>query len=275
MIDKWGREEIVGDYVRLIRTLRPDVMLTMNIQGRGGDRAHEATTILVREAYRAAGDPAKYPEQITEGLRPWQPKKLYFTAGVGVIGGRGGPGGAVDAARRRRRGRRAAAPRPPAKLDAASTPRAYDALLGRTYAEIGTDARSNHKCQGMGGLPPLPGVGGRTRRRRRRRRLSAHGDARSPAQMDKDETSLFDGIDTSLAGLAQYAGPNPPAALTAGLAAIVDQARSARRRRSTPATTPARRRRSKPGLAAVRALRAQLGSMGLSRRARATRSTSA
>ena len=65
MINKWGRDEIVGDFVRLIRTLRPDVVLTMNIQGRGGDRAHEATTILAREAYRAAGDPAKYPEQIT------------------------------------------------------------------------------------------------------------------------------------------------------------------------------------------------------------------
>src|SRR5213075_3246875 len=92
-IAKWGRETIVGDYVRLIRTLRPDVLLTMNIQGGGGDRAHEATTVLVREAYRAAGDPAKYPEQLREGLRPWQPYKLYF-AGGGGGGGRGGPGGA-------------------------------------------------------------------------------------------------------------------------------------------------------------------------------------
>src|SRR5215510_6327869 len=92
VIDKWGREEIVGDYVRQIRTFRPDVFLTMNIQGGGGDRAHEATTILAREAYRAAGDPSKYPEQIREGLRPWQPRKLYFTGGRGVIGGRrGGP----------------------------------------------------------------------------------------------------------------------------------------------------------------------------------------
>ena len=59
VIDKWGRKDIVGDYVRLFRTLRPDVVVTMNIQGRGGDRAHEATTILVREAYLAAGDPVE------------------------------------------------------------------------------------------------------------------------------------------------------------------------------------------------------------------------
>ena len=90
VIGKWGRKEIVGDYVRLMRTLRPDVVVTMNIQGRGGDRAHEATTVLVREAFRAAGDPSKYPEQIREGLRPWQPRKLYFSAG---FGGPGGPGG--------------------------------------------------------------------------------------------------------------------------------------------------------------------------------------
>src|SRR5690349_8816440 len=107
VVNKWGREEVVGDFVRLIRKLRPDVMLTMNIQGRGGDRAHEATTIVTREAYQAAGDPTKYPEQIKQGLRPWQPRKLYFTAAFGGRpGGPGGPGG--------RGGRKGAAPPPPA-----------------------------------------------------------------------------------------------------------------------------------------------------------------
>src|SRR3984893_8991158 len=98
VIQKWGRAEIVGDFVRLIRTLRPDVVVTMNIQGRGGDRAHEATTVLAREAYRAAGNAAMYPEQLRAGLRPWQPRKLYFNAGAGVIGagGRGGRGASTD-----------------------------------------------------------------------------------------------------------------------------------------------------------------------------------
>src|SRR6476469_6152468 len=98
VIAKWGRKDIVGDYVRLIRMLRPDVIVTMNIQGRGGDRAHEATTVLVREGFRAAGDPSMYPEQIREGLRPWQPKKLYFSAGFGGPGGPGGRGGRGGAA---------------------------------------------------------------------------------------------------------------------------------------------------------------------------------
>src|ERR1051325_6970101 len=101
VIAKWGRKEIVGDYVRLFRTLRPDVVVTMNIQGGGGDRAHEAQTILGRDAYAAAGDATKYPEQVRGGLRPWKPYKLYF-AGRQVNGprppgtggrGAGGPGG--------------------------------------------------------------------------------------------------------------------------------------------------------------------------------------
>jgi len=115
VIDKWGRKEIVGDFVRLIRTFRPDVVLTMNMQGRGGDRAHEATTVLTREAYDAAGDPAKYPEQ---GLRPWQPKKLYMSAGFG--GGRGGPAAPP-------------APATPAVKLATVNTGIVDSLLGRTY----------------------------------------------------------------------------------------------------------------------------------------------
>ena len=178
VIDKWGRKDIVGDYVRLFRTLRPDVIVTMNIQGRGGDRAHEATTILVRESFRAAGDPSMYPEQIEQGLRPWQPKKLYFAAG---FGGPGGPGAAPGEGRGGRGrggrggGRAGAAQTGPAERG--GTPAAggtqaeapkltpvdtgmYDPLLGRTYADIGNDARSMHKCQGVGGGRGGAGFGG-------------------------------------------------------------------------------------------------------------------
>jgi LmbE family N-acetylglucosaminyl deacetylase len=244
VIRKWGRQEIVRDFVRLIRTFRPDVLLTMNIQGRGGDRAHEATTVLTREAFRAAGDPARYPEQIREGLRPWQPKKFYFSGGAGG-GGRGAP---------------AAPAQPAVKLTPANTA-AYDPLLARTYAEVGTEARSNHKCQGMGGLPALPGVpGGRS---------GGRGPAgyqltacSIPGQMEKSETSMFDGIDTGITAVAQYAGPNPPAALTTGLNQILEAAKRAQHAfdsgddAGTAAPVEA-------GLTTVRALISQLPSMGL------------
>jgi hypothetical protein len=264
VISKWGRKEIVGDYVRLIRELRPDVIVTMNIQGRGGDRAHEATTILVQEAWHQAGDPSMYPEQLQAGLRPWQPRKLYFSAPQPPPGeGRGGQG-------RGERGAAASADPPAAPASNVRLTRvntvAYDPLLGRTYAEIGNDARSSHKCQGMTGVPPLPGApagrggfgGGPPGYQ-----LMASS---IPGQMEKQETSLFDGIDTSLTGLAQFAGPNPPAALTAGIAEIMKQAKLARiAYDGNDAGTAAP---AEAGLTAVRALRAQLTALPLSDSAR-------
>ena len=256
VIGKWGRKEIVSDYVRLFRTLRPDVVLTMNIQGRGGDRAHEATTILVREAFRASGDPAMYPEQIKEGLQPWQAKKLYFSGGFGGGGGRGGPGG----------GRGEGAPAATVKLTPVNTA-AYDPLLGRTYAEIGGDARGMHRCQGTGGLGMLPGMAGG----RGGGRGGGGGyplmDTTISGQMGKDEASLFDGVDTSLQAVAQFAGPKPPEALTAGLEAIVNDAKRARitfeAGNDAGTAEPI-----EDGLAKLRALRARLGSLGLSDAAR-------
>ena len=246
----WGRDEVVADFVRLIRMLRPDVVLTMNIQGRGGDRAHEATAVLTREAFRAAADPARYPDQIKAGLRPWQAKKLYFTGTMGFVGMQPPAGAPTDTAAH------------VASVDAG----VYDPLLGRTYQEIGADARSNHKCQGMGQLAPLPGGigGGRGLAGPSRYRLV---DSTIPGEMDKDETSLFDGVDMSFAGLASFAGPTPPEALKAGLAAIAEQVRLAQQAFDSgddAATT----RPVVAGLTALRALRSQLGSMGLPESAR-------
>ena len=246
----WGRDTVVGDFVRMIRTHRPDVVLTMSIQGRGGDRAHEATAVLTREAFRAAADPTRYPDQIKAGLRPWQARKLYFTGGSGVIGG---PPPATQAPE-------------PARHFATVDAGIYDPLLGRTYEAVGTDARSNHKCQGMGQLPPLPGGigGGRGPVGPSRYRLV---DSTIPGEMDKDESSLFEGVDTSLAGLASFAGPNPPEALKAGLSTIAEQARLAQNAFDS-GDDAATLMPVVAGLNAVRTLRSALGSMGLTDSAR-------
>ncbi len=85
--------------------------------------------------------------------------------------------------------------------------------------------------------------------------------------MAKNETSLFDGIDISLPSIAQYAGPNPPEALTRALAEIFGDAKRAQAAfdggndAGTAAPVEA-------GLAGIRSLRAQLASMGLSELAR-------
>src|SRR5437868_13337252 len=84
--EKWGREEITADYVRLIRTVRPDVVVTLPQTGNAGGQHHMASAVITRDAYKLAADPAKFPEQIKEGLRPWQPKKLYHSAGFGFPG---------------------------------------------------------------------------------------------------------------------------------------------------------------------------------------------
>ncbi len=82
---KWGKEETLGRLVRHIRSLRPDVILTMNpapVPGQHGH--HQAAAILATEAFEAAADPLRFPEQlIKEGLTVWQVRKLYFSGANG------------------------------------------------------------------------------------------------------------------------------------------------------------------------------------------------
>ena len=75
--EKWGKEEILADVVRIIRTVRPDVIVSLPLAGEGGGQHHQASGRLAKEAFRAAADPNRFPEQIQAGLRPWQALKLY------------------------------------------------------------------------------------------------------------------------------------------------------------------------------------------------------
>ena len=229
--EKWGREEITADYVRLIRMVRPDVIISMPPTGNAGGQHHMASAIITRDAYSLAGDPTKFPEQIREGLRAWQPRKLYQSAGFGFPG------------------------EPPAvgKITRVNSA-VYDPMLGKTYGEIGTEARSMHKCQGMGQLLSLPSS------------LSQATyqlvDTTVPGQMQRDEATLFDGVDSSLLSLAKFAGARPPKALTEGLAAIATAAQAAQKTFDTVGDDAT----LKPlvdGLRAVRALRGDLRAMTL------------
>jgi LmbE family N-acetylglucosaminyl deacetylase len=77
---KWGGHDVaLGDIVRVIRTFRPDVLVPrFSGTERDGHGHHQASSILAKEAFRAAADPKRFPEQIAEGLKPWQAKKLYI-----------------------------------------------------------------------------------------------------------------------------------------------------------------------------------------------------
>src|SRR3982751_1199239 len=82
----------LGEAVRFIRLTRPDVVIAMlpaTVVGENHED-HQASAIIATEAFDLAGDPTWFPEQIAapedrlwyghlmEGLRPWQPKKLYY-----------------------------------------------------------------------------------------------------------------------------------------------------------------------------------------------------
>jgi LmbE family N-acetylglucosaminyl deacetylase len=277
-LQKWGHDEILGDFVRMIRTIRPDVMVTLPPTGTGGGQHHQVSATLSFEAFTAAADPAKYPEQLREGLHVWQVKKLYQPAGGGFgrFGGPGGPGGPggrgrgrgapPGAAGQRGAGQAAAAPQPGGDLPAPPPPdpnakyatidtSGYDPLLGCTIGEVGSVAASMHKCQGRSPIQNFGGVSGA------RYRLAA---TVIDAQKDKNETSLFEGVDTSLASLANYAGASAPAPLREGLAAITGHAIGAQKAfmgSQDPAVTLPE---LLAGLTAVRTLRSALGSYGLS-----------
>ena len=229
----WGRDAILADFVRMIRRVRPEVIAAMSPDGRGGGQHHQASAVLAQEAYAAAGDRSRFPEQLAEGLRPWQPKKFYFSAGF--------PFGF---------GRVSSTPDPDmTRIDLGG----YDPLLGRTYAEIGSHARSMHKCQGISPLIMMPGPSTATYRL---------VGTTIPGQADAADASLFDGVDTSIEGLADFAGTGTPRDLVEGLATVARHARVALQafeREGRHAT-------AEPvllGLTAVRRLRAQLDALGL------------
>ncbi len=248
-LEKWGRDEIIADYVRLIRMTRPDVVLGMNPTGTAGGLHHQASGLLSREAFKAAADPARYPEQIREGLMPWQPRKYYYPAGGPGGGGRGQPAAPPSG------------PLPLGALNAAALDvSGYDALLGRTYTEIGTEERGMHKSQAMAQLLALPA--GRTQQR-----YLLMDSFVGPGSAE--ESSLFHGIDTTIPGLAAFArttrsssglpaiANNTEAALASGLRAIADRVAEAQKRFAVDGPFAAASSIS-AGLSAVRALRREV-----------------
>jgi LmbE family N-acetylglucosaminyl deacetylase len=126
---KWGREEILSDFVRVIRAFRPDVIVTrFGIDGTGGHGHHTASAMLAEEAFVAAADPVRFPEQVAAGLKPWAAKRILWNTW-----------------RPQLENRDAKLP-PLLTLDVGE----YAPLLGRAYSEIAGESRSLHRSQGFG-----------------------------------------------------------------------------------------------------------------------------
>jgi LmbE family N-acetylglucosaminyl deacetylase len=129
----WGHEEALRRLVLQIRTLRPDVIIT-NHDTVSGHGHHQATGRLVLEAFDAAADPARFPEQLREGggLTVWQPQRLYVRFSF-----EGGPESKAAEEEALRQG-----------LVVSIDPNERDPLRGLTYAEQALRALQRHATQG-------------------------------------------------------------------------------------------------------------------------------
>ncbi len=123
---KWDKEKILSDVVWVIRKFQPDVIITrFPTTGEGGHGHHTASAILATEAFTAAADPRRFPEQL-KWVKPWQARRiLWNTFNFGSIN---------------------TTKEDQLKIDVGG----YNAVLGKSYGEIAAESRSQHKSQGFG-----------------------------------------------------------------------------------------------------------------------------
>lgn len=123
----WDREKILSDIVWVIRQYQPDIIIKrFPGDSRAGHGHHAASAILADEAYTAAADPNRFPEQFQYGVKPWQAKRILWN--TFNFGGNNTTSESQ------------------LKIDIGG----YNALLGKSYGEMGAEARTMHKSQGEG-----------------------------------------------------------------------------------------------------------------------------
>ncbi|MFN5885666.1 MAG: PIG-L family deacetylase, partial [Bacteroidota bacterium] len=77
-LQKWNRDSILSDMVWVIRNFRPDIIITrFATDGSGGHGHHTSSAILAEEAFDAAGDPTRFPEQL-QYVETWKPRRLFW-----------------------------------------------------------------------------------------------------------------------------------------------------------------------------------------------------
>jgi len=162
----WGENLTLGDMVRAIRLFRPYVIISrFSGTPADGHGQHQFAGYLTPLAFKAAADPKMFPEHLKEGLRPWQTKKLYMGQGF--------------------------RPNPNNTPTLFINTGEYDDLLGRSYLEVALEGRSQHKSQEMG-LIEIRG-----------KRLSGMRLMETFGEKTEKESSVFDGLDTSITGIAK------------------------------------------------------------------------
>ncbi|MBI3518684.1 MAG: PIG-L family deacetylase [Bacteroidetes bacterium] len=122
----WNKDSILADVVLTIRRFKPEVIICrFPTTGEGGHGHHTASAILALEAFDAAADPKRFPEQL-KYVQVWQAKRIFWnTFNFGTTN--------------------TTAP-DQLKIDAGL----FNPLIGKGYGEIAAESRSNHKSQGFG-----------------------------------------------------------------------------------------------------------------------------
>lgn len=122
----WNKEQILADAVWIIRKLRPDVIITRFPEdARAGHGQHAASAIIAKEAFTAAADPKRFPEQL-KYVGAWQTKRiLWNTYNFGGLNTTSNDQLKIDVG-------------------------AFNPLLGKGYGEIAAESRTHHKSQGFG-----------------------------------------------------------------------------------------------------------------------------
>lgn len=154
----WDKQKVLSDVVWVIRKFKPDVIITrFPPDARAGHGHHSASALIANEAFFAAADATKFSEQLSKGVSTWQAKRIVWnTFNFGNTNTTNNN---------------------QLKLDISG----FNSLLGKSYGEIGAEARSMHKSQGEG----------RARRRGNLIEYFAH------TYGDSAKTDLLDGVDKS------------------------------------------------------------------------------
>jgi len=123
----WNHEQVLSDAVWVIRKFQPDIIITrFPRDARAGHGHHSASAIIANEAYIAAADSTKFTEQFKYGVKPWKAKRiLWNTFNFGTVNTTNSSQLNIEVG-------------------------GYNATIGKSYGEIGAEARTMHKSQGEG-----------------------------------------------------------------------------------------------------------------------------
>lgn len=217
-LEKWGHDRVLGEVVRVIRETRPLVLVSVFAGApTDGHGNHQVSGQMTQEAFLAAGDASKFPEQIQEGLRPWSPQKVYAHVPFFQPTKEGIYDYATDKYVPVRffdyvhqqwiEGKPA--------TDLSIQEGEPDVPSGLTYLQIGREGLAHQQTQNHGGMIPSPAFFASEYHRYGERVATV-----SP------EHSLYDGIDVSVQAIAGLA-TGDTAFLQPGLQAISDRAEEA------------------------------------------------